>query len=497
MKTILLFIFIPFIGGIAYAQNWNLIDSTKTVFYKHSDSIHITNTIVVDSVEVMGVNTTYYTGYAFKYCDTCAGFSYNEPIIYRYAKEFIGHNVVNDVLNNQFILDGNIIKQHSATNDSWNFNGTLTATTVSKGEQTILGILDSIKTIQLSNSDTIIISKNHGIIRYPDFATPGKYYEMVGYHQGQNSYGEYLPNFWRTYDFNVGDVFFYNVDGVISTPPGFFKSSKIIFKIIDKIILSDSVKYEVEIFGYSSGEYYPFFRIDNTEFLSKKYISLSGESIYGVTNIPSYDVLPGLDVNNNLHSKSFYKYFLHNNLYQEYDSSSSVNSLIQVSKPIYSSEFGLGKQVLYCKVESDSLLKFYNWNLGGGEEHASVNYFNGLGREFQSASAFEIDYQDKLVGAIINNDTLGNIFSIPFDVGINENIKTQLSIYPNPASNQIIIQNEMKSLKLYSNLGELVLEINEPNQIIDISQLSNGLYYIIAQDFENTTFTSKLIIIPK
>ena len=115
-------------------------------------------------------------------------------------------------LNNQYNLDNNTIKQHAQLNDNWAYNTSLNATIVNTSEQLILGVLDSIKTIELSNSDTITISKNFGVIRYPDFENLGTYYQMVGYHEGQNSYGDYLPNFWRIYDFNVGDIFSYDVE---------------------------------------------------------------------------------------------------------------------------------------------------------------------------------------------------------------------------------------------------------------------------------------------
>lgn len=38
------------------------------------------------------------------------------------------------------------------------------------------------------------------------------------------------------------------------------------------------------------------------------------------------------------------------------------------------------------------------------------------------------------------------------------------------------------------------MEIKQPNQVVDISQLSKGLYYVVANDFENNIFTSKLLI---
>ena len=238
MKTIYTLLILS-ICSISFSQNWNIVNQNRTVFFQHNDSTEITNTIIIDSTLTNGSNTNYYTGYAFKYCDTCQGFSNQTPIIYRYAKELLGFTIEDDVINNQYNLDNNSIKQHSQLNDNWTFNLNLTATTVNTAEQLILGVLDSIKIIQLSNTDTIIISKNNGVIRYPDVDNAGKYYEMVGYHEGQNSFGDYLPNFWRIYDFNVGDIYSYHSQ---STPGNYVTFYNISLKILTKNIIGDSIR---------------------------------------------------------------------------------------------------------------------------------------------------------------------------------------------------------------------------------------------------------------
>ncbi|MBK9193094.1 MAG: hypothetical protein IPM77_17235 [Crocinitomicaceae bacterium] len=76
----------------------------------------------------------------------------------------------------EFIFQDGSIKHTAEISDSWLFNSTLgiNATVVDKYETTILGQIDSFKVIELSTLDTILISKNHGVIRYPDFENAGK-----------------------------------------------------------------------------------------------------------------------------------------------------------------------------------------------------------------------------------------------------------------------------------------------------------------------------------
>jgi hypothetical protein len=60
-------------------------------------------------------------------------------------------------------------------------------------------------------------------------------------------------------------------------------------------------------------------------------------------------------------------------------------------------------------------------------------------------------------------------------------LQSQISLYPNPVSDILKIENNngflIKSIKLYNSLGQLVLEKNEGNQI-DVSGLANALYLV-------------------
>jgi len=447
MKTLLLTV--SFISFIGVSQNWNLVNSDRTVFFQHSDSTHITNTIIVDSSLINGVNTNYYTGYAFKYCDTCAGFNYDTPIIYRYAKELLGFNIENDMSNNQYNLDNNTVQHHSQLGTNWQFNTNLTATVVNVGEQTILGILDSIKVIELSNTDTIIISKNYGVIRYPDFETTGKYFTMVGYHEGQNSYGDYLPNFWRTYDFNVGDVFCYDIDSWTET--GNFNGYDLRYKILENTSPINSYSYKVR--RYSKHNFTNFSNINTFT------INIDTFTLIHTPNAQVYE-FPSLNSNLNY---SYYE---------------------------FSNDFGYEKKSTTAVLYSDSLIHL-DKNSG---YNTRFNFRNHKGTTYIDNS-YEPLYYKQLIGGVVNGNSFGTINSFPDDLGFEEKLlQNQLKVYPNPATNQITLKGKFKSIAIYNNIGQMIYEKFNPNQIIEVNQLTKGLYFIKGIDKNDLIFTSKLII---
>jgi hypothetical protein len=479
MKTIYTLLLL-FISTLSFSQNWNLVNQNKSVFFKHSDSTNITNTIVIDSNLINGSNTNYYTGYAFKYCDTCQGFNYYEPIIYRYAKELLGFIIEDDVTNNQYNLDNNTIKQHSQVNDNWAFNTSLNATLINTTEQLILGVLDSIKIIHLSNTDTIIISKNYGIIRYPDFKNAGKYFEMVGYHEGQNSFGDYLPNFWRTYDFNVGDKLSYHE---FYSEQEYYIITVTTFEILTKEIIGDTLK-----------------------FISKKL------STSNLTNTVQFDQEPttyqnyivnSTSVN---HTNNFENSFGVNNSANHSFTSGNLPGGISISQPGFNTPllhgarfvndpiFGLVKQITTLTAISDSLYKSRDITYNIGQEE-KIQYGNSKGLLKDGAVYLGPAITTQLIGTIINGDTTGTVYSFPDDLGFEQNtIANTLEFYPNPAHHDIIFKTELAILKIYSITGQLVMSIKKPIPSINISHLKKGLYYLKGIDIESNSVNSKLII---
>ena len=474
MKSHIILTLLLMLSTWANAQNWNLINSDRIVFFKHIDSAHISNTIIVDSIYANGGTTTYFTGYAYKECDTC---NYYDQLIYRYAKECLGFSIVNDTVNQQYSLDGKLIKQQSLLNDSWTFDTGITATTVSVGQAQILGVLDSIKTIVLSTNDTIIISKNYGVIRYPDFDNTLKYYELVGYHEGKNSYGEYAPNSWRAYDFNVGDVFFFR-NYWYYLQDNEFHDIKLI--ILDDLSTSNTVKYLAKKLSHNYNlingpdqtafSYYSNF----IDYLSIVFDSTSIENIYGTTHHLAYDNYSPV-------------YNFYNNTEDLFDYNMSYyDPSFKVSHIVYDSILGYGKKVKLYSVYNDSLLSPVH------DEYVTTIY-NHFGRAFMRVIDFEYMREEQLIGAIIDGDTIGQIFDYPDDLGYNEIEKSNIYVYPNPTSNQLNVYGNYKSLQIFNSVGEEVLRIDHPTTSINVSSLPDGIYFIKGLDENDKVFSTKLI----
>ena len=91
--------------------------------------------------------------------------------------------------------------------------------------------------------------------------------------------------------------------------------------------------------------------------------------------------------------------------------------------------------------------------------------------------------------ANVRNATNGILSTQDFN---SKNLKA--TIYPNPASNNFTIQieNEIKSVEIYSLQGQKVLTSNAKN--VNVSSLSKGMYLVRIEDENNAVATQKLVI---
>jgi len=91
--------------------------------------------------------------------------------------------------------------------------------------------------------------------------------------------------------------------------------------------------------------------------------------------------------------------------------------------------------------------------------------------------------------ATYNGITCSKTFKVNCgSLGIDQlaNINEQLTVYPNPAGNNVTIQSstELGIITIYNSLGEIVLQIKSKNiaEQIDISTLSPGIFTIRTQN---------------
>nr|NQU89588.1 hypothetical protein [Bacteroidota bacterium] len=204
-----------------FAQNWQPVNPDYIYYFKSDTAELIDNTVKVDSVSNEAGYPVYFLNTVISYCDTCQG-STTFSCYFVDADEFYFARYPNFLQKEVHLLNAGhiwfrdtgsyVIIPDASTNQSWLYD-TLNAVTawvsqVSSAE-ILPGVIDSVKTIALSDGDEIILAKHHGIIKYPLKDSIIQYYQLVGLHTGTARIGNTPPTFEDYFNFSVGDVFQY------------------------------------------------------------------------------------------------------------------------------------------------------------------------------------------------------------------------------------------------------------------------------------------------
>ncbi len=84
--------------------------------------------------------------------------------------------------------------------------------------------------------------------------------------------------------------------------------------------------------------------------------------------------------------------------------------------------------------------------------------------------------------------------------GIQTSGSSMITIHPNPTTTFFMITQsgvQMNQCQVYNQMGQLVLSqtIDKPSQIIEVSSLKNGLYFIQMKNDTQQLYSSKLVIV--
>ena len=136
-----------------------------------------------------------------------------------------------------------------------------------------------------------------------------------------------------------------------------------------------------------------------------------------------------------------------------------------------------------------------------GQDWQEVNKIDGAGNSSSLLGYSEIDnnpYDGISYYRLKQTDFDGQFeyFKIR-SVNIQQLVNLQIEIYPNPATNQIIIKgssNELEKIVFYNTLGQNVTSLinqvitNENQLVIDISKLNTGMYYAKTKTTANMVY---------
>lgn len=457
MKRFISLITLFFSIGLS-AQNWNPISLIIDYNYKIDTAQLITNTILVDSFSVNNNDTTFYLNRIMADCDTCSYVGYkliNQP-------QFLMKQVLK-IGDSLFIFQNPTefqIYPLKNLNDTWVFDSlnSVIATIDSVYIDTIFGINDSIKRINLSSGSNIILSKKFGIIKFP--SSNGYNYELIGIN---NNLGEQLPRFWDFFNYEVNDTLQWKYYSWCAGP-GASNTIKITKAIItSKTMNGDTVHYQVQGIERRDGGYLltgGTWIIEPTVFTP---INTTLSYIYSTSH--SSNSYP-----NQTHSYPFSSIYFNtwSVLYQENGLQKKLIDFINLA--------------YWNTPPADNFdpLHFY----GSAPPHSKkVLFTKGLGVCIEDRYVSTCGIEECMQGRIHLGDTIGSVYPDSFFViGVKENInKDNLIIYPNPASHQLIIETDLmiNRIDIMDITGKMIKTIKENTSIINIVDIPNGIYFIM------------------
>ena len=192
-----------------YTQNWQLLNKNYKYNYYRNNSEVIHSSVFAEAAFDMGNDSLFYMNTVVKDCDTCTQVIEDPVVAYYDQPQFLQKRVRKYRNFYTFNIPHKFVINYKAgIDESWVFDSinSITAKVVSVSQSNLFGKSDSVKVIELSNNDTIVQSKNFGIVRFDSR------YDSVQYLLGgiDNIIGETVPRFNDFFNFSVGDIFEYH-----------------------------------------------------------------------------------------------------------------------------------------------------------------------------------------------------------------------------------------------------------------------------------------------
>ena len=477
-----------FLTGTTIGQQWRPLTSNEKFNYRIDTAGYISNSIWVDSIKIENGDSVFYLNRIVTGCDTCT--SWYSHTFWRLCNQpqFLKKKMIVKT-GGLYILEEPgkyYLKTLAPVNASWVFDSVanITALVVNKSYELIFNEYDSIKAIHLSNGDTILLSKNHGIVKFPD-SNLDQHYRLEGI-EGRNL-GIVIPKFADFFNFNVGDVFQYsgNWHSYAVPPDGGGGLQKVTINSRDSS--SGYYAYEATVVSCSWPEY----------------MGMHGDTSHNYET----DVLVYQD--STAHFCNYYPLQIMEN--QLDINSAWLNSSYMIitkdANQLITKSSGEGSpndpDLLY--IHGSYLFPQYSYEILIPNNYYFIReYKTGLGLTRDYSMIFESQGDHELIGYVKNGDTIGTVY--PDDVileSIKENDKRcQCTVYPNPAKDKVFISFENFSkdqviIELYSPEGSMIFKKSEKapckKMEIDVAGLGEGMYYIKIHSNENI-FVKKLIL---
>ncbi|MEZ4977926.1 MAG: T9SS type A sorting domain-containing protein [Chitinophagales bacterium] len=456
MKYKFLFLFLCFVFS-SFGQNWLPIDTAKDYNFTIGDGELIMRTISTEKS-----NDTIFFETVLDSCYSCSYSSYPDTFLLK-QPDFLGFYMLNsfDTSYSFYGRDTFTIKTNASLGASWAYGSGRTATVIGEGVQSFDAQVDSIKTIWLGGGDTLVLAKEHGLVRFPCLWR-NKLYQQIGI---EEIYGAQDLSFWNVYNYEIGDVFQYrnSYGDADNNPSGVTYFLRI--EILNKEINSNGFSYYAHFKGKHS--YYQS-SIGGTHLvnnISDYFDTLNivyDDTILSKKTGTWFELPPGSGVSN-IHLSSFYEYDDWGNLTKSYDIPPSLGVFVNIGGYFVCPSF--------CY-----LVDF----------ERRMEYKIGLGKTFDEGSFFESGFRDELIGYNKGAGIIGTVYPDEFYVGINDSpkINEMIRFYPNPIQDNLwieVLYKDELQIELRNVYGQIIWsrEIEESAQL-DLSNHPKGIYFLQA-----------------
>lgn len=454
-------ILLLFVSVNSFSQNWLPVNNAyRYNYYADSNAFENICTVWADSVDFSSFDSIYYLNRVVIKLEFSV--MKNSPLFLqkKMIKKSTGEIVFTDT--NSFI-----IKPYGSLGDSWIFDSlnNITAQIIDVNYLPVLGNADSVKTIKLSSSDTIILSKNYGIIKFAvSYLNPKKYYlaGIEGLNVGLN-----IPILEDYLIFNVGDVFEYYTKKdhlTNSVYTSYYSSSNYKYTITSKSVINDTISYNIDYFKLSS--------FPNEYGIPNTLIYQSGSSEFML-------------IKNNYNYLNFYN--------KEYVGNDSVFRQLYFFHSDILNADGKGLSRLYGPGHNNDMVYVNNQF---SYSYSSFLEGKGLYRYFSSYQSSYYPIADRfdstLVGCMINGIIYGTLHPDSFFMDPNDTLETGKNyiVFPNPSTGEftVTIPPNTKEIQIFNSLGNRILKREGlyTKSSVDLELLNNGIYIIqIITDEEN------------
>lgn len=514
MKNFVLLLTAAFLLDNAWSQDWQPINSTEKFSYKLGASEMLVNSIKVESAyENVNGDSVFYFNRILSPCIACNPEDFNangcwnaEQIFLNNQRQFLGDSVV--VANGIWNFFGAIefmIQPNAPAGDVFTYSNEplIIATVDSITEGSVLGVTDSLKYIGLDNGTTIILSKEHGLTSMPD-STGSEQYNLCGI--SNRHLGEYELTFEEAFDFEVGDVLFYQSSGGSSIGSHHITTRRDILEIeevqdsvhitalvtsyyalygfINPLVwgyLGDSSGTGNHEYGYSknhcwSGEDHRNAQLDLSSFNASMD---DAEEVYNLQSFGS-DAFSRLAIDQVGNRKTV-----------EFNTS-------LLFTPITGTTYGATSDPTskYCIGENSDTILYIEDNVIPG---FALSYGQGLGITTSSYWDGLSSSDIRLVGYVKGTDTVGVYYNAQELLAMSvleRDIDESISVFPNPTSDELnIVQAKATmpfSYKIFNTHGQMLMS-GTAMKSIDVAALTSGSY-LLTTDQQGKTGRTRFVV---